>query len=95
MLLLPGTCYIEFVRVVVVALHELQLYSLDEVNFQTIMFLDDDANVFGAPFIRLRLESFERGVQHLFEARRGGVDDARRHEASAARRVDDADASST
>ena len=54
--LLPGTCYIEFVRVVVVALHGLQLYSLDDVAFHNIMFLDDDAQLFGLPLVRLRLD---------------------------------------
>ena len=53
--LLPGTCYIEFVRVVVEAVHGKQLYSLDEVNFKAIMFLDDDAQLFGVPRVRLQL----------------------------------------
>jgi hypothetical protein len=54
--LLPGTCYIEFVRVVVVAVHGLQLYSLDKVNFKSIMFLDDDAQLFGSTLVRLQLD---------------------------------------
>eukprot|EP00966_Prymnesium_polylepis_P297536 6874313-Prymnesium_polylepis.1 len=54
--LLPGTCYIEFVRVVVVAVHGLQLYSLDDVAFHNIMFLDDDANLYGTPLVRLKLD---------------------------------------
>ena len=55
--LLPGTCYIEFVRVVVVAVHGPKLYSLDGVAFQSIIFLDDDAQLTGAPLVRLQFSS--------------------------------------
>ena len=62
--LLPGTCYIEFVRIVVVAIHGLQLYSLDDVAFHSIMFLDDDAQVYGAPLVRVQLNQ-ERGTLEI------------------------------
>ena len=39
--LLPGTCYIELVRVAKVASHDMKLYSLDNVTFLSILFLDD------------------------------------------------------
>ena len=54
--LLPGTCYIEFVRVVVVSVQGSRSYSLNEIAFQNIMFLDDDARLFGAPTVRLTLD---------------------------------------
>ena len=52
--LLPGTCYIEFVRIVVCALHGPMLFSLEEVAFQSILFLDEVSH--GAPTLRLQLD---------------------------------------
>eukprot|EP00966_Prymnesium_polylepis_P002058 47023-Prymnesium_polylepis.1 len=53
--LLPGTCYIELARVVVVAVHGPQPYSLRRVKFQSILFLDD-VGLFGSPHVRLQLD---------------------------------------
>ena len=53
--LLPGTCYIEFVRVLVLALYGPVLYSLGDIAFESIMFLDDDAALVGAPLVRLHI----------------------------------------
>jgi F-type H+-transporting ATPase subunit beta len=72
--LLPGTCYIEFVRVVVVAAHGARPYSLEDVAFQSIMFLDDDtdARLFGAPRVRVCLDRPAGAL--AVASRRGGVE---------------------
>jgi hypothetical protein len=70
--LLPGTCYIEFVRVVVAAAHGVRLYSLERVAFQSIMFLDDDAQLLGAPRVRLQLDQ-TTGSIGISSKRGGGV----------------------
>jgi acyl transferase domain-containing protein len=69
--LLPGTCYIEFVRVVVVALHGKQLYSLEHVSFKNMMFLDEDALLAGSPLLRLTL-SRSSGELEVCSSRGGG-----------------------
>ena len=61
--LLPGTCYIEFVRIVVVAVEGARLYSLNDVNFHAIMFLDDDEQMSGLPTVRLQLDQSTGGFK--------------------------------
>jgi len=53
--LIPGTCYIEMARAVVREQHGRTGFALLNVDFQTIMFLDE-LELRGAPTVRLRLQ---------------------------------------
>ena len=54
--LLPGTCYIEFARALVLAEHGQRPFTLSRTKFENILFLDD-ADIRGIPQVRLHLDS--------------------------------------
>ena len=54
--LLPGTCYIEMARAMVRQQHGEACFALTNVQFQTILFLDE-AELRGPPTVRLALDA--------------------------------------
>ena len=58
--LLPGTCYIEMCRAMVGAIYQNRAFGLTNVQFTTIMFLDDELDT--APTVRLSFGHLQSGI---------------------------------
>ena len=58
--LLPATCYIEMARSLVIAQHRAEQFTLSDVSFSSILFLDDDVRG-DRPIIRVALDRTHQG----------------------------------